>query len=79
MKTPTVIKRKMHRRKKLIARLRLNPDASLKQRLKNMNVEIKNPFYEKKKKIARRNIIPGNEPQLFQTIMQISIFDMTIH
>ena len=42
---PPIIKRKMNQRKKLIARLRLNPDPNLKQRLGNLNVEIKNHFY----------------------------------
>ena len=49
VKPPAAIKRKMNQRKKLIARLRLNPDVSLKHRLKNLNVEIKNHFYERKK------------------------------
>ena len=60
-KTPAVIKRKMNQRKKLIAKLKLNPDESMKQRLKNMNVEIRNHFYERKKHNIRRNIIPGME------------------
>ena len=38
VKTPAPIKRKMNQRKKIIARLRTSPDASLKQRLRILNL-----------------------------------------
>ena len=67
-KTPAIIKRKMNQRKQLIARLKLNPAESMKQRLKNLNVEIKNNFYERKKQNIRRNTIPGNGKSLWRAV-----------
>ena len=36
---PTVVNRKLHQRKKLLARLRQNPNEELRKRVKNLNVE----------------------------------------
>ena len=58
----------MNQRKKLIARLRRSPDVILKQRLKNINVEIKNHFYDRKRNNARRNIIPRNAKSLRKAV-----------
>ena len=46
------------------------PDPSLKQRLKNLNVEIKNHFYERKRKNVRRNIVPGNGKSLWKAVLE---------
>ena len=42
----------------------------MKQRLKNMNVEIKNHFYERKKQNKRRNIRPGNGKSLWRAVSE---------
>ena len=60
LKTPPVIKRKMNLRKKLIRKLRVEHDLVVKQRVKDLNTEIKHHFYELKRKSVRRNIVPEN-------------------
>ena len=42
----------------------------MKQRLKNMNVEIKNHFYERKKQNIRRNIRPENGKSLWSAVLE---------
>ena len=48
----------------------MNPDPNLKQRLGNLNVEIKNHFYERKRKNVRRNIVPGNGKSLWKAVSE---------
>ena len=55
--TPTIIKRKINSRKKLLTRLRHNPNEELKSRVANLSTEIKHHFYMSKRRRVRKGII----------------------
>ncbi len=66
--TPTVVKRKMRLRKKLLNALKISPDDELKSRLKNLDIEIK-PFHSTQlRKKIRKDIIPGNNRSLWRAV-----------
>ena len=63
-----VIKRKINLRKRLLRLTRVNPSNELRDRIKNLNVEIKNHFLSKKTSSVRRRIIPGNSKSLWDAV-----------
>ena len=65
---PIQIKRKMAMRRRMLSRLRANPDSELNKRLKNLNAEIRNHFATNKRKRVRKGIIPGNCKSLWKAV-----------
>ena len=65
---PEVIKRKLNLRKKLLKTLKTNKTNVIRDRIKNINVEIKRHFLIKKANAIRRKIIPGNSKSLWQAV-----------
>ena len=65
---PDVIKRKLNLRKKLLRSLKTNKTNVLRDRIKNLNVEIKRHFLIKKAKAIRRKITPGNSKSLWHAV-----------
>ena len=59
---PPSINRKLDQRRRLLAKLRQNPDDVIKRRVKNLNTEIKNLFIMNKRNRVRKGKIPGNLP-----------------
>ena len=51
---PSIIKKKLTNRKKLLAKLRQNPNEELKGRLMNLNKEIKDHYKSTKRKRVRK-------------------------
>ena len=65
---PSIIKRKCRHRKKLLIRLRQNPNENLKKEVTNLNIEIKNHFAMEKRKRVRKGIIPGDCKSLWKAV-----------
>ena len=55
------IQRKRTLRKRLLKTFKWNPTLDLKNRIKNLNIEIKTYFYAEKRSNVRRNLIPGSQ------------------
>ena len=66
--TPRVIKRKINLRKKLLNKLKTNPSNVLRDRIANLNIEIKLHFANLKTKSIRNKIIPGNSKTLWDAV-----------
>ena len=64
---PTV-KRKLNLRNRLLKSLKKRPTLDLKNRVKNLNVEIRNHFRFLKRNDVRRKIIPGNSKSLWNAV-----------
>ena len=62
------IKRKINLRKRLLRSMENNFSNELRNRIKNLNVEIKNHFNSKKTCSVRRKIIPGNSKSLWDAV-----------
>ena len=62
------IKRKLNLRKKLLKILKINKTDTIRNRIKNLNVEIKRHFLIKKTKSIRRKITPGNSKSLWDAV-----------
>ena len=65
--TPT-IKNKIYLRKRLIKTLNKKPTNELRNRIKNLNVEIRHHFQSQKTNSIRRKIIPGNSKSLWDAV-----------
>ena len=65
---PDVIKRKLNLRKRLLKSLKTNKTNVLRDRVNNLNVEIKRHFLIKKTKAIRRKIMPGNSKSLWHAV-----------
>ena len=68
LKEPRIIKNKMNLRKRLLRKLKLEKTNVLRDRIKNLNVEIRCHFHAKKSKNVRRNIRPGNTKSLWDAV-----------
>ena len=68
LKPPAQIKRKINLRKRLLNSLKTNPSNILRDRIKNLNIEIKNHFMYEKMKTLQRSIIPGNSKSLWKAV-----------
>ena len=68
MKPTTSIKRKLNLRKRLLKSLDNNASNALRDRIKNLNVEIKNNFLSLKTGSVRRKIILGNSKSLWDSV-----------
>ena len=66
--TPPVIKNKLNIRNRLLKKSRTTPTGEIKARIKNLNIEIKNFFYSRKKLSVRRGIQPGNSKSLWRAV-----------
>ena len=66
--TPTIIKRKINLRKRLLKKLKHNPDTETKIRIKNLATEIKQHYNNTKRKKVRQGIIPGNSKTLWDSV-----------
>ena len=62
------IKNKIHLRKRLLKKLEKNPSNALRDRIKNLNVEIRHHFQSIKTKSIRRKITPGNSKSLWDAV-----------
>ena len=62
------IKRKLNLRRKLLNKLRLNPSNVIRDRVKHLNIEIKQHFAEQKSFFVRKKIIPGNSKTLWEAV-----------
>ena len=63
-----MIKHKINLRNRLLKRFKITKDQQLKQRLKNLNLEIKGHFVHSKRKKVRLGIIPGNNKSLWTSV-----------
>ena len=68
LKPNTSIKRKLNLRKRLLRSLDNNASNSLRDRIKNLNIEIKYHFLSLKSCSVRRKIIPGNSKSLWDAV-----------
>ena len=65
---PPSIKRKLNLRRRLLKPMNNNASNELRNRIKNLNVEIKNHFDSKKTCSVRRKITPGNTKSLWDAV-----------
>ena len=63
-----IVKRKINLRKKLLSRLKQNPNNDLRDRIKSLNFEIRNHFSNIKRSEIRAKIIPGNSKSLWDAV-----------
>ena len=63
-----IIKNKLNIRKRLIRNLKHNSSNELRDRISNLNVEIKHHFQSLKTNSIRRQIIPGNTKSLWDAV-----------
>ena len=68
LKPTGVIKRKINLRKRLLNKINNNPTNAIRDRIKNLNIEIKNHFLYKKTSSVRRKILPGNTKSLWDAV-----------
>ena len=68
IKPTPVIKNKINLRKRLLKRLKITKDQQTKNRISQINVEIKNHFYANKRNSVRRGLIPGDSKSLWDTV-----------
>ena len=68
IKVPPAVKSKINLRKRLLKRLKLNKDSLTKIRISQLNIEIKNHFYNCKRKSVRQGLIPGNNKTLWDSV-----------
>ena len=59
---------KINLRKRLLNSLKTSPSNILRDRIKNLNIEIKNHFMYEKTKTLQRSIIPGNSKSLWKAV-----------
>ena len=68
LKEPKIINQKLNLRKKLLKKLKNEKTNLLRDRVKNLNHEIRSHFLSKKSKTVRRNIRPGNSKSLWDAV-----------
>ena len=68
IKPTGAIKRKINLRKRLLKAQKNNPTNELRNRINNLNIEIRTHFHCKKSNSVRRNIIPGNSKSLWDAV-----------
>ena len=66
-----VIKRKINLPKRLLKALKNNLTNELRNRIINLNIEIRTHFHCKKSNSVRRNIIPGNSKSLWDAVNSV--------
>ena len=62
------VKRKLSLRRRLLCNLKSNPSNALRDRIKNLNCEIKTHFRGCKKLEIRQKIVPGNSKSLWDAV-----------
>ena len=62
------IKRKICLRRRLLNKIKNEPSNTLRDRIKNLNVEIKLHFAERKTNSIRKSILPGNSKSLWDAV-----------
>ena len=62
------VKRKLSLRKRLIKNLKTNPSNNLRDRINNLNYEIRTHFKNSKRNEIRNKIIPGNSKSLWDAV-----------
>ena len=65
---PPMVKNKINLRKRLLKRNRLNKNPETKQRINELNIEIRKFFNENKSKQVRRTIKPGDSQSLWKAV-----------
>ena len=65
---PPIIKNKLNLRKRLMKKMKTNPSNTLRDRIKNLNFEIKQHFHSYKSQTIRRKILPGNSKSLWDAV-----------
>ena len=70
------IKNKLNLRKRLIKNLKTNASNKLRDRVKNLNTEIKHHFSQLKINSIKRHIIPGNSKSLWNAVRQSKNLDI---
>jgi hypothetical protein len=66
--TPVIIKNKLNICKRLLRASKVNPKVETKLRIKQLNLEIRNHYYGKKRLRFRRGIQPGNSKSLWAAV-----------
>ena len=64
----TKIKTLLNARKNLLKKFKLRPNFDLKAKIKSLDSNIKNHFYQEKRKRVRRGILPGNSKSLWAAV-----------
>ena len=67
-KIPKLIKNKINKRNRLLKAYKLNPTLTMKNRVSNLNFEIRSHFFYKKKFAVRKGILPGNTSSLWKAV-----------
>ena len=68
LKPSSVIKTKLNLRKRLLKPLKNNPSNVLRDKIKNLNFEIRQHFKSLKTRAVRRKIVPGNCKSLWEAV-----------
>jgi hypothetical protein len=66
--TPPYIKNKINTRKRLLRKLKTSKSNELNKRVRNLNLEIRNFFTQKKRNSIQRAIVPGNSKSLWTAV-----------
>ena len=67
-KVSPIIKNKINQRNRLLKRFKINHNQEIKQRISNLNCEIRQHFTQIKKRKVRLGIIPGNSKTLWDSV-----------
>jgi hypothetical protein len=65
---PPIMKNKINLRKRLLKRYRLNKNPEIKQRINELNIDIRRFYNENKSKQVRRTIKPGDSQSLWKAV-----------
>ena len=66
--TPHKIKTMLNARKNLLKKLKTRPSDNLKQKIKDLDINVKKHFFQEKRKKVRRGILPGNSKSLWNAV-----------
>ena len=68
IKPPPHVKHKLNLRKRLLHKLKINKDPLTKIRINQLNIEIRNHFFQAKRKSIRQGLTPGNNKTLWDSV-----------
>ena len=66
--TPSYIKSKLNKRKKLLKQLKKRPSNEIERKLNSLNAEIKTFYFTQKRNSVRKYILPGNSRSLWSAV-----------
>ena len=66
--TPKVIKNKINKRNRLLKSRKRNASTNLKQKINQLNYEIKTFYFSQRRNFVRKGIVPGNSRSLWLAV-----------